>query len=280
MARGARERNWVSDVLTLALIFGLLLAVYLLPPDTSLAEVDRSGVLRVCVPPDYPPLVTPDPARPGVDVEILTEIARRMEVRLALNVNSSIGRDFNPRNWRVTRAQCQVLAGGVVVSATTRSFLDTTPPHLETGWAILAPALPPSLEGQTVGVYAGLTGLDRLGLSRYLRAAGARLEVIDSAAALAEAIRAGTVVAGISEALTAGQIASANDWEIAWLPPPIERYPVAFGLWKGDLTLKRRIAAILDDLRDEGFLADLAQKYAITPIQMTFGVTAPVLPGA
>jgi len=275
MARGTRERNWVSDALTLLLIFGLLLAVYLLPPDTSLAEVDRTGVLRVCVPSDYPPLVTTNAERPGVDIEILSEIARRMEVRLALNVNSSIGRDFNPRNWRVTRAQCQVLAGGVVVSVTTRSFLDTTPPHLETGWAMVGPALPETLGGQSIGVYAGLTGLDRLGLSRYLRAQGARLEVIDSAAALANAIRSGAVAAGISEALTAGQIAGANDWEIAWLPPPIERYPIAFGLWKGDLTLKRRIAAILDDLDDEGFLADLAEKYDIAPIEVTYGSPSP-----
>jgi polar amino acid transport system substrate-binding protein/cystine transport system substrate-binding protein/membrane-bound lytic murein transglycosylase F len=275
MARQARERNWLGDILTVVLVFGLLLAVYLLPPDTSLAEVDRAGVLRVCVPPDYPPLVTTDRERPGVDVEILTEIARRMEVRLALNVNPAIGRDFNPRNWRVTRAQCQVLAGGVVVSNTTRSFLDTTPPHLETGWAIVAPALPSTLDGQTVGVYAGLTGLDRLGLSRYLRAQGAELQVIDSSAVLADAIRSGAVAAGISEALTAGRIAGAEGWDIAWLPPPIERYPLAFGLWKGDLTLKRRIAAIIDDLRREGFLDALAEKYGITPIDLTFEPVAP-----
>ena len=276
---GSRERTWIGDALTLVLLFGLLFAVYLLPPDTSLAEVDRTGVLRVCVPPDYPPLVTTDPAKPGADVELLTAIAERMGVRLSLNVNSAIGRDFNPRNWGVTRAQCNVLAGGVVVSTTTRSFLDTTPPHLETGWAMVASVMPASLSGQTIGVYAGLTGLDRLGLSRFLRAEGARLEVVGSAAALADGIRSGTLAAGISEALTAGQIAGANGWAIAWLPPPIERYPIAFGLWKGDLTLKRKIAAILDDLERGGFLAELAERYQIIPIEEAIEPAAALAPG-
>ncbi len=265
-----RERTWVSDVLTVGVIFGLLLAVYLLPPDTSRAEVDRAGVLRVCVPSDYPPLVAADPAKPGFDVELVTEIAKRMDVRLALNVNSAIGRDFNPRNWRVTRAQCQVLAGGVVTSTTTRSFLDTTPTQLETGWAMVAATVPTSLAGQTIGVYAGLTGLDRLGLSRYLREQGAHLTVVDSASALADGIRAGNFAAGISEALTAGQVAATNSWTIAWLPPPIERYPLALGLWKGDLTLKRAMSAILADLEREGFLAALAARYQIVPIATTF----------
>jgi polar amino acid transport system substrate-binding protein/cystine transport system substrate-binding protein/membrane-bound lytic murein transglycosylase F len=272
---GGKERTWVGDVLTLVLLFGLLLAVYLLPPDTSLAEVDRSGVLRVCVPPDYPPLVATDQERPGLDVELVREIARRMGVRLALNVNSSIGRDFNPRNWGVTRAQCQVLAGGVVVSLTTRSFLDTTPPHLETGWAMVSAGDVASLQGARVGVYAGLSGLDRLGLSSFLRAEGATLEVVDSATALAEGIASGRLHAGISEALTARQIAGANDWTIKWLPPPIERYPLAFGLWKGDLTLKRKLAAILADLEREGFLAALAEKYDIAPIGDTFVPASP-----
>ena len=47
------------------LIFGLLGAVYLLPPDTSLGEVRKAGVLRACMPPNYPPLVTGDPRCAG-----------------------------------------------------------------------------------------------------------------------------------------------------------------------------------------------------------------------
>ena len=57
-------------------IFGLLGGVYLLPPDTSLAEVRKAGVLRACMPPSYPPLVTGDRDAPGIDVELLQALAK------------------------------------------------------------------------------------------------------------------------------------------------------------------------------------------------------------
>ena len=80
------------------------------------------------------------------------------------------GQDFNPRNWRVTRAQCQTLAGGVVGSQTTRSFLDVTPSHAETGWMLILPKPLDAWSGKRIGVHTGISGLDRLALSRLLRA--------------------------------------------------------------------------------------------------------------
>jgi hypothetical protein len=97
-------------------IFGLLGAVYLLPPDTSLGEVRKAGVLRACLPPSYPPLVTGDRDAPGIDVEMLQALAKNIGVSLIISSNPAIGQDFNPRNWHVTRAQCEVLGGGVVAS--------------------------------------------------------------------------------------------------------------------------------------------------------------------
>jgi ABC-type amino acid transport substrate-binding protein len=183
-----------------------------------------------------------------------------------------MGRDFNPRTWNVTRAQCQMLAGGVVASDATRAFLDTTPPHLETGWALVAAQLPGRLEGMKVGVYTGLAGLDRLGLSRFLRDAKAHVEIMPSAEALTDALKSGAIDAGISEALMARQIAGTLGMQVAWLPPPLARYPVAFGLWKGDLTLKRRLTAVIGELEAEGLTHELARRYRIAPIEATVGV--------
>lgn len=261
--------RWLGDLLTVAGIAALFGAVYLLPPDTSLAEVERTGALGVCMPELYAPLVTGKPQAPGFDVEFVQAIAGRLGVRMVVNANAAMGRDFNPRTWNVTRAQCQMLAGGVVASDATRSFLDTTPPHLETGWAIVAAAMPARLEGVSVGVYTGLAGLDRLGLSRFLRAANARVEIIANAEELAEALRSGRIAAGISEALLARQIAGTLSLEVAWMPAPLTRYPLAFGLWKGDLTLKRRLATVIGDLEGEGLTRKLAGRYRIAPIDAT-----------
>ena len=79
------------DVVTFAGVFGLLGAVYLLPPDTALRQVRAAGALRVCLPPSYPPLVTGDPAAPGIDVELLQAIARDLGVRLVTVVEPRDG---------------------------------------------------------------------------------------------------------------------------------------------------------------------------------------------
>jgi ABC-type amino acid transport substrate-binding protein len=269
-----RERpRLVGDLITVAAIAALLGAIYLLPPDTSLAQIKRAGILRICVPTLYPPLVTGNQEAPGFDIELAQAIAKRLDVRPIINTNSAMGRDFNPRNWNVTRAQCQMLAGGVVVSELTRSFLDTTPPHLQTGWALVAAHLPVTLHETKVGFYSGLAGLDRIALSRFLQAQKARVEIIASAEALAEGLRSGRIEAGVSEALIARQIAGSLGSEVAWLPESLGRYPVAFGLWKGDLTLKRRLIEVIDDLDNEGLIRGLAQRYRIAPIETTLRLT-------
>ncbi len=268
-----RERpRWVGDLITVGGVVALFGAVYLLPPDTSLAEVKKAGILRVCVPTLYPPLVTGKPDMPGFDVEFAQAIAKRLDVRIVVNANAAMGRDFNPRNWNVTRAQCQMLAGGVVASDLTRSFLDTTPPHLQTGWALVAAQFPAKLEGVKLGFYAGLAGLDRIALSRFLQAQKARVEIVPSAEALIEALRSGRIDAGLSEALMARQIAGTLGMQVAWLPDSLGRYPVAFGLWKGDLTLKRQLVAVIDGLEGQGLMRELADRYRIAPIDATLQV--------
>src|SRR5258706_354664 len=155
-------------LLPYVLIFGLLGAVYLLPPDTSLSEVRKAGVLRACMPPSYPPLVTGDRDAPG---------------------------------------------------------------------------------------------LDRLAVSSYLRAQNAEVIVTPNVAEFVTGLRDGRFDVGITEWLLAGQLAARNGWSVAWMPAELPRYPVAFGLWKGDLTLKRAIAEGLEKLRRDGEVARIIARY-------------------
>lgn len=253
------QRDLLSFVLVLALLFG----VSLLPPDTSLREVERVGVLTACVPPVYPPLVTGDPAQPGIDIELLQAVAKRMGVRLQINENRAMGRDFNPRNWALNRAQCQVIAGGVVNSAQTRSFLETGPAYADTGWAIVAPAALPSLEGKTLGALTLVSGLDRIGLANFLRARGVTARVVTSPEALAAGIADGTLDGGVTEAMLAGKLAEEHGWTVEWAPPQLARYHVAFGLWKGDITLKRVIDEAFAAMQADGTIAAILDRYGV-----------------
>ena len=260
----------IVDAATISFVAGLLALVYVLPPDTSLSEIQRIGLLKVCVPPSYPPLVTDDPDAPGFEVELLEEIAQRLDLRLVLSVNSAINADFNPANWRVTRAQCQVIAGGIAATELTRSFLDTTEPHLDTGWVLIGEDPGASLSGRTVGFFAGLSGRDRLALGRTLRSAGATVRLLQSREDLANAIASNEVDVGITDALAGRQIANERDWTVIWLYAEWDRDPIAFGLWKGDVTLKRALVATIGEIEAEGRFEELGRRYGIGPIEGTY----------
>lgn len=260
-----RTRKLMGDLSGLLLVIPLILLVGLLPPDTSLREIREAGILKACVPTAYPPLVTGDPGRPGIDVEILHAVADRIGVRLVLNEKAAMGRDFNPRNWRLNRASCEVLAGGVVDSSLTRSFLETSLSYGETGWASVAPSAPENIQERAVGVLIVISGLDRIGLARYLRDIQARVRIFPQSAALAEALAAGRIDVGVTEAFLAAYLARENDWQVALLPPELERHRLVFGLWKGDVTLKRAIDRAFRDLEAEGELEAIISKYVQMP---------------
>ena len=260
-------KNGLGNLISLAAVLALLAAVSFLPPDTSLREIQRAGALRACVPPLYPPLVTGDPQKPGIDVELLEILARRIGVSLVLNQNRAMGRDFNPHNWGLNRAQCQVIVGGVVNSTQTRSFLETGPAYAETGWAIVAPAPVESLSDKRIGVLTLVSGLDRIGLASFLRSQGAMARILTSPEALAEGLADGTLEAGITEAMLATQLADEHGWTVARAPAALSRYNMAIGLWKGDITLKRVVDQTFADLAADGTLEAIMKRYGVRPIE-------------
>jgi polar amino acid transport system substrate-binding protein/cystine transport system substrate-binding protein/membrane-bound lytic murein transglycosylase F len=254
------------DLVAIGLVLALLVVLTLLPPDTSLKEVTTSGALRACVPASYPPLVTGQDDQPGIDIELLKAIAGRLGVQLVLHTNDAMGRDFNPRNWGLNRAQCQVIAGGVVDSDQTRSFLETGPAYARTGWVLISPRPVADLKGLGVGVLTLVSGLDRIGLASFLRKVGAKPVVVPSAEDLVSGIAEHRFDAGITEALLGARLATDNGWTAAWMPPSLPRYNLVFGLWKGDVTLKRAITQAFADLSADGTIAAIIARYAGAPL--------------
>mgnify|MGYP000515991885 CR=1 FL=1 len=268
-------RRLASDLGGLGVVTVLMLLVTFLPPDTSLREVKAKGVIRACVPPTYPPLVTGDPDRPGIDVEILRAVADHLGVRLLLSPIDAMGRDFNPRNWAVNRAKCEIIAGGVVDSPLTRSFLDTGPPYARTGWAIVAPVPLEDIGGLTLGALTLVSGLDRIGLASYLRREDVTVRVMRNRQALVDGLGEGALDGGVTEALLAAGLAAETGWWVATLSEELASYNLVFGLWKGDLTLKREIVDAFGQLEEDGTLADILGRYGAA--SMAQGGAVPAL---
>lgn len=254
--------RWLRSAANLAIAVALLFAVSFLPPDTSLSDRQKTGVLKLCVPPAYPPLVTGEPARPGFDIELAGAVAERIGLRLQVNTLSSIGKDFNPRNWALTRGQCDIIAGGVADTVVTRSFLETIPTPVETGWVGVGRSAELPAPGAAVAVLAGTSGLDRLQLSGWLRRNGWRVVPARSARQFVEALASGQASIGVTERSAIAALALPADIELFPLPAAeFPQYRMAFGLWKGDQTLKRVIAAAIDELGRTGELAALEDRY-------------------
>jgi hypothetical protein len=53
---------------------------------------------------------------------------------------------------------------------------------------------------------------------------------------------------------------------VSWVPG-IDRVEFGIGLWKGDLTLKRKVEALYDTLDREGVLDQQRQAYGLGPEQ-------------
>jgi polar amino acid transport system substrate-binding protein/cystine transport system substrate-binding protein/membrane-bound lytic murein transglycosylase F len=267
---GKTESRLLKDIVIVLLTIAPIALVYLLPPDTSFAEVQSAGTLTACVPSNFPPLAMPQAKDPGFDIALLQEITRRLGISLTLNVNPLIGRDFNPRNWGITRAGCQVVAGGIAVTPTTRSFLETISTGIETGWAVIQKTDAPLKKGARIGVYPGYGGLDRVSLSKLLRQHGVAVTLVSSAEALAQGLDDGTFDAAVSESLSVRNLLEVHPaWSVAWLPDALDRASLGLGLWKGDLTLKARIVDAFNAMVSEGFVRNLATHYDIVPIEKT-----------
>ena len=115
----------------------------------------------------------------------------------------------------------------------------------------------------TGNAFIAYAGAKRRGdhLSRYLRAQGAEVTIAPNAAEFVQGLRAGRFDIGVTERLSAGQIAAREGWSVEWAPPELPRYPVVLGLWKGDLTLKRAIVDGLETLAREGEVAKIIARY-------------------
>lgn len=255
------RRLW-RDGAAVAVVVGLMAAVSLLPPDTALQEVQAGGVLRACVPVANAPLVIEGGPQEGIDVDILRQIASDLGLRLSLNHNPAIGRELDPRVWRINRATCHILGGGIVTSPVMESFMQVTDPHLESGWTVISPVPVTSLDGLTVGVLVGMVGRDRIALSRLLRAHGARIELVETEDQLRRGLLDGRFDAGIADTILAGSIAEGQPWALSWLEDD-GHDALGFALWKGDMTLSRAVEDSLEAMRRDGRLDAIIASYGV-----------------
>jgi ABC-type amino acid transport substrate-binding protein len=237
-----REYGW------LLLSLSLFVAVSFLPPDTSLEQVKRRGVLTACV----PPVALSTSSSSTIERRLLAAIAERMGLRLTLYEVPAMVQNFDPRDWGVNRAQCAILASGIADTPLTRAFMDVSPAYGEAGLVALSREERETIADLSVAVPVDLHGVDRLALSRYLRSKASAVMLVPNVEEAVALLQAGEVAAAIAPAQDV--VEGSGDWTRVALPSPFNAHAQVFGLWKGDLTLKRAVARALAGLEADGTL--------------------------
>lgn len=253
------------------LSLGLLLmaTAALASSDTSLHSVQAAGVLKVCVPGNYPPLANGSGG--GLEVELARSIANQMKLKLQLD---------HHRDWelasldqKVQRTRCQLIAGGVVDQGLSRQQIDFLPPSLEIGWAIVYSPEVTSLKGTRVAVYAGFPGLSRLALSQFLKREGSEVVLVGGPKELTQSLTSRRVQVGITEALLARHIAAKHNLKVAWVAMAQPRYALRLlGIWKGETALKKEVMRAIRVLEQKGQIQALLARHKLAAISERCGI--------
>lgn len=244
-------KRWRKPLSDIGVIAAVLFGLSMLPPDTSLRERQKQGVLRFCVPDlDSGLIRAADKDHPGYELRLAQGIARDLGLVLQVVEIANMGRSFNPRDWQIGRGQCDMLGGGLADSATNRGFLTLLPNQGRIALVRIGPPeVPPA--GSEIGVFMGSAGLDRVRLSSWMRGQGWRPAPLATPAALAAWVGQGkTAIASSLNTLPQGVQSYDLPSEAG------EQTALAFGLWRGDVTLTRAIrSALRQEMKRDQFIA-------------------------
>lgn len=263
--------KWVKPFPRLALELLVMATSVVISSDASFSTVQAAGTLKVCVPHNYPPLSTSDAALPGLEVELVQAIAKQMNLKLQLSHNQSW--ELASLDQKANPQQCQLLTGGMVDGEFYGQQIETLPPSLEVGWAMVYSAEVANLKDNKVAVYAGFPGLDRLALSQYLKREGVQMVVVSSAEAFGQVLASGEVQIGITEAILARHLAAQNRWQVAWVPIPQAKYALRLlATWKGDWTLKKEVRKAVEAIERRGEMQKIFDRYKLAAISQVCAI--------
>jgi polar amino acid transport system substrate-binding protein len=231
-------------------------------PSTSLVEIQARGVIRIAVRPDRPQVTTPGGARSGFDVDVATEIARRLGLRMEIA--------FTPVD--------EMLAGrgdwdlGLPSSAVEPGSFATTAPYyywpvrmmVTTGSAVAASS---DLTGTTICVVTGSDAEAWLdGRFKSLSVTPVSVPPTPSAVhrlatdeGCAAEVSAGESAALITSSWSDADLAAQPDLTRVGDPVLTEARPVIAMLGDRDPGLIAEIDRIVAAMRSDGTLADFSR---------------------
>lgn len=228
----------------------------------TLAAVQRSGVLTICVHPNALPFSARNGERHGLQVELGDALARQLGVELEV--------EWVVAGYHIARVGCDAVLESIVdKEAQAERRLTLSRPYRRSGVALAyrtgapAPAGFQDLRsGQRIGTLVGSLA------SVWLGRRGIETIPFGFEDEMVAALAAGELEAALASPASIGfHNLTHPDARVAWVPAyrdePVLRWDVAVGLRKPDPALVAAVDSGLDVLAADGTLAAIHDRYGI-----------------
>ncbi len=254
---------------TLALTAVTLLAVSSCGSDDgattdSGADIVQRGSLTVCSDVPYPPFEdfdkTAESGYTGYDIDIVTEVAKRIELDLEVKDSSF---DALQSGQALNAGQCDLVASAMTITEDREVNLDFTDGYYDSEQSLLVAAdssiaAIADLDGIKVGVQQGTTG------KAYAEenATGAKLVSFPSDAEMFAALKAGQVDALLQDLPVNLEHAEDGTFAVVETYATDEQYGLAAK--SGNSELVDDVNAALADMREDGTYQEIYDRYFAT----------------
>ncbi|GAA1543113.1 ABC transporter substrate-binding protein [Nocardioides humi] len=228
------------------------------------ADLVKADTLTVCSDVPYPPFEdfdkSSDSGYKGFDVDIVSEVAERLDLDLAIKDSSF---DALQSGQALNAKQCDLAASAMTITEDRKKNLDFTDGYYDSKQSLLVPADSDiasiaDLKGVKVGVQQGTTGKSYTEEN----ATGAEVVTFPSDAEMFQAIKAGQVKALLQDLPVNLDHTTDGAFKVVETYDTEEQY--GFAIKKGNSQLVEDVNGALADMHSDGTYDEIYNKYFST----------------
>ena len=228
------------------------------------ADLVQAGTLTVCSDVPYPPFEDFDKSSPtgftGFDVDIVSELAKRMNLKLAIKDE---GFDGLQSGLTLNSGTCDLVASAMTITPDREKNLDFSDGYYDSEQSLLVPTGSDiqsigDLSGKKVGVQQGTTGKSYAEEN----ATGADIVSFPSDAEMYSAIKAGQVDALLQDLPVNLDHTKDGQFEVVEKYSTDEEYGLA--IKQGNTQLVKDVDAALQKMHEDGTYDEIYNKYFAT----------------
>ena len=240
---------------------------------TASPSFTADGELAVCTTASFPPLTyraSPnDPAPIGIDIDVVTELARRFEAMVKFQTT-----DFTGLLPSLAAGRCELIISGIYINAERRKSFDGVS-YMQSTTVIVTAAnngainSPEDLSGRIIALESGAYYSEEqiAPLNTDLKTAGKpEVEVRDypTPQEATQQVMIGRVDATMSEGTEAAyrMLQTPDKLRVAYVYPSAFTYGIYI---QPNATDRQAVVTALQAMKDDGFFATLADKYGLDP---------------